>query len=271
MAHIDGPLHWTQLGRRGHPMLFVHPNPMDQSCWLYQMAHFSTWFRTLGIDLPGYGFSPKVQPGLTMIDLAEACWDAADATSKDPAILVGLSVGAAVVMRMASLRPERTLAVVLTGTGYQPGKAFTVKRIAQYEAQGVAFRRQHTFEDFSPAFRDTPMAQYFADLFTERNASADAGSIIEMFRAHGQPDPDELFQGIQAPTLIITGSEDATHQAAFELQKRIPSCELVTLDGAGHACNLEQPWAWDAHCLRFLRTHGLLKNEPQGGEPDFGP
>jgi pimeloyl-ACP methyl ester carboxylesterase len=42
------------------------------------------------------------------------------------------------------------------------------------------------------------------------------------------------------------------------LQERIPGAELVTLDGAGHACNLEQPWAWDAHAVRFLREHGLI-------------
>ena len=75
-AHVNGPLHWEQLGKEGIPIAFVHPNPMDHTCWLYQMAHLATWYRCLGIDLPGYGKSPTAQPGLTMPDVAQACWEA---------------------------------------------------------------------------------------------------------------------------------------------------------------------------------------------------
>ena len=57
--HIDGPLYYERMGRTGPVMAFVHPNPMDQSCWIFQMAHMSTWFRCIAIDIPGYGRSPK--------------------------------------------------------------------------------------------------------------------------------------------------------------------------------------------------------------------
>ena len=77
-AHIQGPLYYERVGRAGPIMAFVHPNPMDQSCWMFQMAHFSTWYRCMAIDLPGYGRSPKADAGLTMADVAEACWEAID-------------------------------------------------------------------------------------------------------------------------------------------------------------------------------------------------
>ena len=64
-SHINGPLYWEQLGKSGRPIVFVHPNPLDHSCWLYQMDHFSTWYRCISVDLPGYGKSPTAQPGLT--------------------------------------------------------------------------------------------------------------------------------------------------------------------------------------------------------------
>jgi hypothetical protein len=41
-AHIKGSLYYEQMGRSGPIMAFVHPNPMDQSCWMYQMAHLYT-------------------------------------------------------------------------------------------------------------------------------------------------------------------------------------------------------------------------------------
>ncbi len=38
--HIDGPLYYERMGRAGPVMAFVHPNPMDQSCWIFQIL---TW------------------------------------------------------------------------------------------------------------------------------------------------------------------------------------------------------------------------------------
>ena len=76
--HIDGPLYYERLGRTGPVIAFVHPNPMDQSCWIYQMAHLSTWYRCIGIDIPGYGRSPTARDGLTTNDMAVACWEAID-------------------------------------------------------------------------------------------------------------------------------------------------------------------------------------------------
>ena len=43
--NVEGPLYYERMGRTGPVMAFVHPNPMDQSCWIFQMAHLSTWYQ----------------------------------------------------------------------------------------------------------------------------------------------------------------------------------------------------------------------------------
>ncbi|MBN9010311.1 MAG: hypothetical protein J0H63_09315 [Rhizobiales bacterium] len=53
--HIDGPLYYERMGRSGPVMAFVHPNPMDQSAWIYQLAQMSTWYRCIAIDVPEEG------------------------------------------------------------------------------------------------------------------------------------------------------------------------------------------------------------------------
>jgi len=32
----------------------------------------------------------------------------------------------------------------------------------------------------------------------------------------------------------------------------------VTIEGAGHACNMEQPWVFDRAMLDFLAARGLI-------------
>ncbi len=257
--HIDGPLYYERMGRSGPVVAFIHPNPMDQSCWIFQMAHLSTWFRCIAIDIPGYGRSPKAAAGLTMDDMAEACWEAIDAEFPGAgAILVGCSIGSVILPFMYHRQRSRTAAIVMAGTGYNPGKEFAARRIAAYSKNGIDYRWAYTFEDLSPAFRATPLAHYFAELFTERNASADLDTILHQFCAMQKPEPAGFFEAIACPATILTGSEDGAHQSAFALQELIPNCELRVLPGAGHACQIEQPWLFDRLMLDFLRRHGLF-------------
>ena len=256
--HILGPLYYEQMGRRGPVIAFVHPNPLDHSSWLYQLAHLSTWYRCIAIDLPGYGRSPKATDGLTMQELAGACWQAIDDVAPGAtAILAGCSIGSTIAPHMQNIRPDRSSALILTGTGYVPGREFVPQRIAAFRSRGIEYRRDYTLEDFSAAFRTTELGACFADIFAERNDSADVDTIVRLFEAYLAPDPEGHFQRIACPTLILTGSEDVAHKSAFELQARIPGCELQVLPNAGHACQMEQPWLFDRLMVEFLDRHGL--------------
>lgn len=260
---MDGPLYAERAGRRGVPMILIHSLPNDHSVWLYQIAHFATFFRVVAVDLPGLGRSPRALEGLSMRDLAEACWAALDDVSREPAVVVGLSIGAGVAKYMAAERPDRTLALVLTGAGYQERDgALAAKGILRHEPgyteKGIAYRRTQLEGNFSEAFRASPLGRYFVELFAERNDTADAGSILALLRAHDPSDPEWLHPSIAAPTLVVTGGMDRSRASQEALRDHIRDAEVVVLEGAGHCCNMEQPWAYDAAVLDFLRRRGLL-------------
>jgi pimeloyl-ACP methyl ester carboxylesterase len=105
------------------------------------------------------------------------------------------------------------------------------------------------------------MSRWIATLLTERNPWGSVEGIAEVFRAVGEADPDWLYEGIRSPMLIITGSKDNAHATSFDLQAKVTGCEHVTMEGAGHACNMERPWEWDAQLLAFLARHGLFSGE----------
>lgn len=267
--HIEGPLYAEVMGPADAPaMIFVHPNPMDSACWLYQMAHFSTWYRCIAVDLPGYGRSPKATSGLTMEEVADACWEAVDRLSVGgPTVVVGCSVGSSVVQHMYHRRPQQTDSVIVCGTGYHAVKEFAPRRIAAYREHGLEYRYDYTFQDFSPEFgEENPLATWLAELLTERNGTADLESIITTFVALGEPDPDWLQNDIKVPTLIISGEKDsAGGDGVIALRDRIPGSELVIVPGAGHACQFEQPWFFDAEVIKFLKANGHNRfTSPEG-------
>jgi len=255
--HIAGPLYWEELGKHGLPLVFAHASPDDRRFWMYQTAHFSAWFRTIAIDLPGFGHSPEVLPGMSLDEVGWACWEAVDAVTQDKAILQGSSLGAEVVLQMVNQRPERTLALILSSNGYIPGREFAARWISAYSEGGVATRREQLLGHFSPEARDTPFVQYYIDMITETNR-ADASSIVETYRALSQPPPDTLYRGVAVPTLIITATGDRNHPAAKTLQGMIAGAEIGIIEGAGHHCNLEQPWKFDEYVMDFLARHGLF-------------
>ena len=79
---------------------------------------------------------------------------------------------------MYHLRPEATGLIVLSGTGWHEIKEFAQRHIANYRRSGLTYRWEYTLYDFSAEFRSTELAKWFAQLFSERNDTADLDTII---------------------------------------------------------------------------------------------
>jgi pimeloyl-ACP methyl ester carboxylesterase len=258
VAHIAGPLHYERSGTSGPLMLFVHGNPYDHRLWMYQAAHFSTWFRCLAVDLPGYGRSPKGEHGLTLSDMAQACWDVIDDVARgEPAILLGNSVGASISIFMAGARPKQARAMILTGCGYMPNRDFAKMGGSGWDAHGMAARKAGIERFVSPAKRDDPQSAYLQQLFLDTDERLDPKAIRLIFRALEEPEPEAVYDALALPTLIIAGTADPTYQGALAMKKRIRGAELATIEDAGHVSNLDFPTQWDAHALAFLERHRL--------------
>jgi 3-oxoadipate enol-lactonase len=240
-------------------MLFLHSTPDDHRLWLYQTAHFSAWYRTIAVDLAGYGRSPPPQAGVRIADHAEACWEAVDRIASGSSIIIqGNSVGSFVALHMAAQQPRRTLALLLSGCGYLPTREMMVRWKTRYQEEGIALRHGQILDHFSPAARETALVRYYAKMITDLTNEGTLNSIIAMNEALSHPDPEEFFDTIKPPTLIISGTADRNHPAAFELQKRIKGSEIVSIEGAGHSSNVEAPWEFDDACIRFLSKHKLF-------------
>jgi pimeloyl-ACP methyl ester carboxylesterase len=252
------PLHSVVQGPPDGPgLILIPPNPLDMTAWTWQTAHLSAWFRTVSVDLPGYGHSPRLRGPTTMPALADAVWDAARQQGVTRAVVAGVSIGAALAIHLAHRHPDAVLALVLSGCSYSPDKAFAARRIQGYRKGGLAYRERHLRDGHAPAFRRSGLGRYLRRVAADRAHLVDVPSIIRLFEAYQAAEPAGLYE-VACPVLLISGSLDYAHAGAHRLHERIPGSELVVLDGAGHACNLERPQAWDEAALEFLaRRAGL--------------
>jgi pimeloyl-ACP methyl ester carboxylesterase len=255
---VPGPLYFEQQGTTGTPMVFLHSTPDDHRLWLYQAAHFSSWYRTIAIDLAGYGRSPAVQDDVTIADAAAACWEAVDRVSDGPIILHGNSIGSGVAQRMVEQQSHRVQALILSGTGYSPTAEVFRRWVERYRNEGIELRHKQLFDHFAPAVRDDPILTYYADMVVELNNAGTLASVIAMNQANVDRPPASYYRGINVPTLIIAGTEDRSYNSSFELQKLIAGSKHCSIDGAGHAPMIEMPWEYDRHSIDFLKKLGFF-------------
>ncbi len=259
--HVPGPLYYEQIGATGLPMLFLHSTPDDHRLWLFQTARFSAQFRTVAIDIAGYGRSPAPQPGVRIADQAAACWEVADRISDGPIILHGNSMGSSVANAMARQQPERIKAMILSGCGFTTANEVFLKWVERYKTEGIALRHDQVLDHFAPDAQANPYLQYYARMVVELNNHGTLDSIIAMNEALSHREPASFYQAITVPTLIITGTKDRSYPSALELQKLIPNCALQAIEGAGHAPMIEAPWDYDRHAIDFLTTLGLYPKD----------
>jgi pimeloyl-ACP methyl ester carboxylesterase len=255
-SHIPGPLYYEAVGATGLPMLFLHSTPDDHRLWLYQTASFSAWYRCIAVDLAGYGRSPAVQPGVTTADHAQACWEVVDRFTTGGAIIHGNSMGSEIAMRMAHQHPERVAALILSGCGCPTREVF-LNWAKRYRDEGIALRHAQLLDHFAPAGQQSPLLRHYADMVAALSNHGTLESIIANNEALAERPDAAFYDSLTMPTLIVIGELDRSKPSSYELQKRIKGSELVFIPDAGHACNLEAPAAYDAHCRRFLSRLGL--------------
>src|SRR5207237_2149915 len=78
----------------GKTVLFLHPFPLDGSCWDDFLARCTrAGLRGAVVDAPGFGKSVAAGRPCTMVDLARLAVAALDALGAKNATLVGCSMG----------------------------------------------------------------------------------------------------------------------------------------------------------------------------------
>ena len=252
VATATGAIGVEERGDGGLPLVFLHGVGSDKSAWAPQLAHFGQARRTIALDYPGYGESePLVAGDAAPRDrLAMAVVAALDALGVGRFHLCGLSLGGVVAIAVAEQQPERVASLMLADSFavHPDGAAILARSLAASGAMAdMAAGRV-------PALLAPEPDPALVDALVEVMAAIDPGAFRVGAAAVWPADQRDRARRISCPTLVLCGAEDRVTPPALSdaLAALIPQAHCVTIDGAGHLPNLEQPAAFNAALDLFL-------------------
>ena len=258
-SHANGIAVHFEVTGAGPPLVLIHAIPFDNTLWLYQAAHFSTWFTVVSVDLRGWGRTKKVTTPFSLEDICRDVLGVMDDLGLDPAVVMGCSIGSKTALMLGALWPERFRAVIQVGGNSGPQD--NSRRVTDYGKEDFSpYRRAHMDYGVTDGFAASAMGRYLFANFAERDPRHDPAAIIRTFEALAAGDLRDHLAAYPLPTMIINGEFDGARPRGTETASLIPQARHEVLPGAGHACMIEDPAGFDALVIDFLSQVGLMPN-----------
>ncbi len=207
--------------------------------WEPQVPRLAGFCRVLRLDHRGHGGSPAPAGPYTIGDLGRDVVGALDSLGVERAAFCGISLGGMVAMWVAAHHPERTTSLVLACTAPQLGPADAwVERAARARTTGTGALLDGLYERWFPAEVRKERPELRAEVASMVTSTDDEG-YASCCEAIATMDLRPDLPRIQAPALVIAGTEDPVTPPATELAlAQALGAGLVVLPGAGHVANL---------------------------------
>jgi 3-oxoadipate enol-lactonase len=245
----------------GPLVVFLHGIGGNRSNWEGQVASFAVRFCAVAWDARGYGASEDPPQTLKFSDYTDDLRRLLDHLRVARAHLVGLSMGGMILQDFYGRYADRaaTLTLVDTSVGFgsvseEVRREFLARRLDPLE-------RGLMPADIAPGVVEVLVATSATAAARQRTrASIEALRVApykQALHAIMTTDFRAILPHINVPTLVIVGAEDVVTpppDAEF-LARNIPGAKLVTIPGAGHLTNIEQPEIFNATLEAFLNRH----------------
>ncbi len=257
-GYIDlpsGQLHYREIGE-GEPLLLLHQTPSSSLQWEAAYPRLAAaGIRVIAPDTPGYGMSDPLTGTPTAEGYAEAALALLDALDVPRAAVLGHHTGAVTACELARAHPERVSRLVLNGVPH-----FSAEQRERYRSR-LPERAPEILEDGShllePWTRRLRVTKGFTDL------RAMTRCVVEMLQVretewHGYIpvftyDMESGLRALTVPTLLLTNTGEDLYRSTQHARETRPDMAYVEIEGGTHDIVDEQPEAWVAAVLDFVR------------------
>ncbi|WP_436932418.1 alpha/beta fold hydrolase [Halosimplex halobium] len=236
---------------RSAEVLYVHGSGATHRLWAAQYGPDGPARPAAAVDLSGHGESDDVatEPGPGTLDAyARDVVAVAEATGAD--VLVGNSLGGAVLLRVALEADFDPAALVLAGTGAKLAVAEDLRTwLAGDFDRAVQFLHgdDRLFHDADERALDRSKSQL--------RATGQAVTRRDFLTCHAFDVRDRL-DAVDAPALAVVGEHDSLTPPAYHefLADELPDCEYAEIADAAHLAMAERPTAFNRAVGRFLES-----------------
>jgi pimeloyl-ACP methyl ester carboxylesterase len=252
--------HYETHGQ-GEPLVLIRGLGSNLDHWYPQVPDYSRHFQTVIFDNRGIGRSGISDGEFTIADMARDTVGLMDALGIARAHVMGLSMGGMIAQEVALRYPERVQGLVLActhcGRGHSiPASDDILKLFAEYIQTGslVAAVKAHRCLFSERTLKHAPeILERYARVSARFPASP--AIMKRQYLAVQGHDTWERLPGVQAPTLAITGADDALIRPENSriLAERIPGARLAIIEGGGHQFLIECAEATNSAVLDFLK------------------
>lgn len=256
-----------RVGADGPPLLALHGILVGTSNWIHQVLRLPR-FRWLLPHLRGHGMSPPPMPRQTIEEAALDVASVLDAEQVERTVVLGNSLGATIALALALMRPERIAGLVLV----EP----SLPALAGEEEQERLRRSAQLVRSLLAADRIDEALAHFLEPRLGPDWRQKAGQRrLEEWRRNVlhtpawidavlafDPGPVPLA-ALDRPTLLVFGekTQPGYRQTVFHLADLLQTAEVVSIPDAGHGAPVDNPEAFNATLLDFLRRLSWLPPE----------
>jgi pimeloyl-ACP methyl ester carboxylesterase len=257
-SDVESSIHYLERGR-GEPLLLIHGLGCNGAAWAFQVAALEHRFRLIIPDLPGSGHSSPPRSEYTIAGFAHAMWRLMDHLKIPRTNIVGFSLGGAVALEMATLRPTCVpkLALINSLATYQPRdlrkwletyvSATLVRMLGMPRAACLMAAR------LFPEPWQRAMREHAADVMGSVPANSYLGTGLALARWAILDRLDRLSSRV----LLIAAENDFTPLAEKrELAKKL-GAELVVVRGSRHGTPFDSVETTNASLLALLTDQPL--------------
>jgi 3-oxoadipate enol-lactonase len=245
----------------GDFVIMLHGIGGNRLNWTDQIEAFAPHFHAAAWDARGYGDSDDYEGPLNFAGYADDLARVLDHFGVRRAHVVGLSMGGRIAMDFVARYSDRLATLVLCDThkGFAAmpedrKSAFIASRkaplLAGKEPKDIAEPVARSL--VGPKASDTAFRR-----LVDSMSRLHKESYIKSIEASVRMDARSDLANIKVPTLVVVGADDrlTPPDVARELASEIRGAELAVIPDAGHLANIEQPEAFNAAVLQFLRKH----------------
>jgi pimeloyl-ACP methyl ester carboxylesterase len=245
----------------GPAVVLIHGFPLCRKMWRPQFNTLpDAGFRLIAPDLRGFGESDAPSGPYTIDLFADDVVELLDYLEIDRAVVGGMSMGGYVLFNLLERYPERLSgACFLTTRANADDEAGKARRL-QLAQDVMKFGPKAIAESFEQIlFAEETLVErpkLVGEVYGWMIGTDSRGLAGGLLAMRERKDYSPLLGSFTLPALAIgaEGDRAAPPDKAREIAEGIPGCRLCIIPQAGHMANLENPGAFNACLLEFLRS-----------------